>query len=763
MSVCWRRSLLPLGGGVLLFFLACHPVVIAAQSFESLESEARTAFGHGKFETGITALTKLLAEVRRGSDIGKQAGVLFLLAEGYEGIGNLEKEIQTLEEILKLVASVRDPEQLIRTYDRLSTAYRRMGQEKQALDASNRALKLAKEANRRDLQAVVLNDLGSIQAEIGNLDAALGSYEESIGLAQGAKLGTLQCAARINKTQVLIQQGILNGLEDNLMKSLDLAMAMPDSYAKALCLLSIGSQYWSSQWRFGLPPPWRVQAYIAYRNGFITARNIGNRRLLSHAAGSIGRLYEDEARCDEALHYTRQAIFYSQEAAADDIAYLWEWQAARNLRNCGNMEQAIALYRQAIRSLGGIRAELTRSGASFQRYVGPVFREMADILLQRASAGKDRQATQRDLLEVRTTLEQLKQAEVAEYFRDDCVVQTQKSTQLDQLSPYVASIYPVILDDRTELLVSLPGGIEEFSVPVKLQELSALIRKFRQEIETLAGGDDFMQYSQRLYKLLIAPLADSLVRDKITTLVFIPDGPLRTIPLSALHDGKSFLIEKYSIVTTPGLSLTSSQPITREDVRTLAGGLTQSVQGLSPLPNVAEELASIESIFATTRMQDSNFVTARIGNEVSEGDYSIVHFATHGHFDSDYSKSFLATFDGQITMDGLQDTIGRRRYREAPLELMVLSACQTAAGDDRAALGLAGVGIKAGARSVLASIWSISDESTAMLISEFYRQLKDAKITKAEALQNAQKSLLAKKDYRHPYYWAPFLLLGNWF
>jgi CHAT domain-containing protein len=139
-----------------------------------------------------------------------------------------------------------------------------------------------------------------------------------------------------------------------------------------------------------------------------------------------------------------------------------------------------------------------------------------------------------------------------------------------------------------------------------------------------------------------------------------------------------------------------------------------------------------------------------------------VHVATHGQFDSDHTRSFLLTYDEKLTMDELRETIGARQFSDEPVELLVLSACETAAGDDRAALGLAGVALQAGARTAVATLWFINDESTADMVSEFYRQLDSSDLSKAEALRAAQLSLLEQPRYRHPSYWAPFLLIGNW-
>lgn len=147
---------------------------------------------------------------------------------------------------------------------------------------------------------------------------------------------------------------------------------------------------------------------------------------------------------------------------------------------------------------------------------------------------------------------------------------------------------------------------------------------------------------------------------------------------------------------------------------------------------------------------------------MKENPFTIVHIASHGKFEREVKNSFLLTFDDKLTMDRLNQVVGYFRFRGQPLELLSLSACQTAAGDDRAALGLAGIAIKAGARSALATLWFVSDEASSALVVDFYRQLQDPSVSKAMALRKAQLKLLENPDYQHPIYWAPFLLLNNW-
>ena len=243
----------------------------------------------------------------------------------------------------------------------------------------------------------------------------------------------------------------------------------------------------------------------------------------------------------------------------------------------------------------------------------------------------------------------------------------------------------------------------------------------------------------------------------------VPDTALRAVPVAALHDGKDFLITHYAVAMTPSLRLTDPRPIKRENISVLLNGLTESVQGFPPLVFVDSELDSIQNLYGGKVYQDTGYQKAVVKQELADNQYSIVHFATHGQFAGKVKDSFILTYDSKISMDDLEDFVGVSMFREDnPVELLTLSACETAAGDDTAALGLASVAIKAGARSALASLWSINDEASSELVSLFYEQLQNPDISKAEALQLAQISFLEDLRYKHPSYWAPFLLIGNW-
>jgi CHAT domain-containing protein len=195
----------------------------------------------------------------------------------------------------------------------------------------------------------------------------------------------------------------------------------------------------------------------------------------------------------------------------------------------------------------------------------------------------------------------------------------------------------------------------------------------------------------------------------------------------------------------------------------LINGLSEAVQGFPPLPSVVKEVNTIKQVFTnSTVLLDKAFSLNAVNNALQSNPYEIIHISSHGQFVSNHKDSFLLTYDDRLTMDRLENLFQLSESRQNKVELLTLSACQTAVGDERAALGLAGVAIKAGARSALASLWYVDDEATSQLITDFYQHLQKPNVSKAQALQHAQKKMAAQHKYRYPAYWAPFLLIGNW-
>jgi CHAT domain-containing protein len=508
----------------------------------------------------------------------------------------------------------------------------------------------------------------------------------------------------------------------------------------------------------------RLRAAESFRAAANASKGVDG-RLRAYALGYLAELYEREGRSDEALELTRRALFAAQTTEAPDALYRLQWQIARLEGAAGHPEEALAAYRRAVSSLAALRSQTAfgsrGSEAAFRSEVAPVYTGLVDLLLRRAAAAPDADAKRQLLREARRVLEDLKAAELRDYFRDACL-ETRRRTAPGEV-PGAVVIYPILLPDRIELIVSAGGDLESYSSPVDAGTLAEEVRVFRRLLEKRTTRQ-YRPHAEVLYDWLIRPIEPALAGE-VEALVFVPDGALRTIPFAALYDreARAYLIEKYPVAITPGLSLTDPRSLDRRRVRLLAAGISEAVQGYPSLDYVPREIEAVHAFFGGERLMNEDFVVERFEGEMSERPFGIVHIASHGEFTADASESFLVAYDGKMSMDRLAELVAVTRFREdQPLELLTLSACQTAAGNEQAALGLAGVAVRAGARSALATLWSVNDQASTDLVTEFYAQLENHGVSRAEALRRAQVKLLQLHHYRHPSYWSPFLLINSW-
>jgi CHAT domain-containing protein len=598
--------------------------------------------------------------------------------------------------------------------------------------------------------ASVLNDLGGAYLADDEPLLGLAAFADSARLAPvGSELAA---TAIVNALRALHENEAADEAIPRLADARRLVAALPPMRRRAelqLALSELGRELAAS----GAP----ADSGELARQALAVARNGNDTALLAAAHGELALARAAAGDRADALNQTREAVLLAQRAGLREQQYRLEWQLGRLLRDAGEADDALVAYGSAVATLDStaVAAATTRRG--FRRNVLPLYEEYADLALAATSAKSGEEVTA-TLRVVQRHLEALRLAEVRNYFENQCSVPD--VTLGPAADEHAVVVYPMLFAERLELLVSTAGDLRQISVPVSAAEVTAVANLLRNGIEDGGSGSAYLQHARKLYDWIVAPLDALLAVNEPSTLVFVPDGPLRTIPLAVLYDGERFLIERYAIATTPGLSLVgAAAPAPKR--RALVGGLIEPTAGFAGLPFVAEELRSVERSLPARVYTDDDFVTATLESEIVEGGYSIVHMATHAQFEADYRRSFLLAHDDVITMDRLEDVMGSQRYTARPIDLLVLSACRTAAGDERAALGLAGVAVKAGARSALASLWSINDESTAKLVGEFYRRLaEDA--GKAAALRGAQLLLLNDERYSHPVYWAPFLMIGDW-
>ncbi len=341
-------------------------------------------------------------------------------------------------------------------------------------------------------------------------------------------------------------------------------------------------------------------------------------------------------------------------------------------------------------------------------------------------------------------------------------------------------------EDQLELVLVTSEGspIRKRVAGTTRQQVLKVAQAFRSEVTNVQSRRGYMAPAQQLYKWLVAPLEADLKARGIQNLVFLMDTGLRSIPLAALHDGQEFLVEKYSIGLMPSLTLTDTRYKSIKEMQVLAMGVGKFAD-LQPLPGVPVELSLITpSPWQGKSFLNEAFTLENLKVQRQRQPFGIIHLATHATFQpGEPSQSYIELWDTKLRLNQL----GELGWNNPPLELLVLSGCKTALGDEQAELGFAGLAVQAGVKSAIASLWSVSDEGTLGLMTELYQKLKQAPI-KAEALRQAQISMikgkvrlkggqlvtstkavslppelskLGNRNLEHPYFWASFTMIGS--
>jgi len=739
-------------------------------------------YGQGDFRGAGNLFEKAMEAINDRIEMDRCLGVAVKLAECHKRLGYHKRALALFKDTLPLLRLSRDRYLNVIFLSALADVYFSLGKIEPTVTWLTAALEEARLAKNPILLASVFNDLGNGLVFSERFQAGMEAYDQSIELigaddAPGSV--ELKIKTLINKIRLLYLMGeskkALNliGATAREIKRFphDDRLARHQKISVIVSFSDVMDEAMKSA--PGRQAKRRLFAVseTTLARGLEMAENLENPRILSLINGRLGRLYETRTgarNLKKAKTFTGKAIFFAGQSASPELLYLWQWQMGRLFAAEKKMEKAIGFYRQSIETLNPIRSDLfsgyRRQKDVFNLRVKPVYLELADIFLKQAEQALDPVASTKKMYEARQTMEILKIAELQDFFKDECSAAIEKDpSKLERTPEGTALLYPVLMKNRLVVLATFPDGIMQKNVKVGRKEVRRAATRLRTGLQNRTKKT-FIYDSIQLYDWLVRPFESEFESRQIDTLVIVPDGALRLIPFSTLYDGKRFLIERYAIGTAPGIALI--KPGARgleKNAKILVTGLSDAVQGFSALPNIKAELNDIKEIMNATAFyfnQDHNL--ENLTREFRNTDYSIVHMATHGVFGDSPENTFLLLYENKLTMDALSGLMSMGKYRGKSVDLLTLSACQTAMGDERAALGLAGSAVKAGVKSVVATLWFVDDEATSILIREFYRQLKIPNITKSKALMNAQNSLLIKKRYRHPAYWAPFLLIGNW-
>ncbi len=729
----------------------------------------RSHYLRGDFREAARTWERALAGKDAGG--GPSHSLLLHLADAYQRIGFHRKGAALLQKALADSAH-DDPKAAALFHAKLGDIRLSMGWVGQAAEEMSAARDSADAAGDPFALATALNGLGNARYASGDPAEALSAYDRALAnLCEPAEdepgHGRLRARIRINASRTHLDAGEPEAAVRAIRDAWTAAGGLPENRETGEILVALGT----AAGEIGRESPRHSDplSEIRYR-ALVAAGRIGDRLgddgLSTRAWGTLGGLYEDRGRVDEAMALTRRAVFHAQQGPFHKSLYQWQWRLGRLLRNQGRIPEAMAAFRDATRTLTPIRGELIRErrrpGNSFRLDIRPVYLGLARLLISQAETATDASVREENLMEARDTMEELKTAELENFFKDECVNALQsRMTRLDRAPAHTAVIYPIVFPDAVSILLTLPDRMDHIPVALDGEALRRSVERYRGQLQAM-GGKRYHFYARRLYDWLIKPLEPTLAAHKVRTLVVAPDGVLRLIPFSTLHDGRGFLVERYAVVTIPGITLTDLSKAGLARVSALLAGLSEARQGFSPLPAVPEELADIREILGGTVLLNAAYTYENLLEAFRSRAYSVVHLATHGEFGGDAASTFLLTSEGRLKMDLLEELIGVGRFRKTPVELLSLSACQTALGDERSALGLAGVAVKAGARSALATLWSVDDEATAEAVRRFYSHLHETGGRKAQALQQAQIALIQQDTFDHPAFWGPFLLIGNW-
>lgn len=695
-------------------------------------------------------------------------------AQALQALGFYRRALSTLSDLQPRLMAQSDETLKSQGLRNLGNLFRITGDFEQSETTLELALAIARTLGNHPETAATLYSLGQTAQAMGNPDAALDYYQQT-ALSDPALTLKLQAQlAQFSLLQETDRPAEASALLSEIQPQLE---ALPVSRFSVYAWLDLAHQLIEIPTDFADP---QIAQWLAA--AVQQAKELGDPRAESFALGYLGELYLKRQQVGDAQTVLQQALTLAEQAGAEDIAYQWQWQLGKISWQQGDQESAIAAYTSAVDTLQRLRLDLVAINPDlqfdFREQVEPVYRELVDLLLQTANepdasrqaqltkaANDSETSSQARLLKARDVIESLQLAELENFFREPCLAVRQQIDQVvDSASSPTAVMYPIILPDRLDVILKLPNQpLQQYSAPISQADLETRVADLRRKVVLPYTLKEVQTQANEIYDWLLKPAEANLADAQIETLVFVLDGGLRNIPMAALYDGQQYLVEKYSLALAPGLKLVDPKPLTGQKLAAIAAGLSEARHGFGSLNFVRAEVEEIQATVNSRVLLDQGFTEATLEAAIDQTPFPIVHLATHGQFSSNLADTFILAWDTPMGINTLSRLLrNSEQSRQDAIELLVLSACETAAGDQRAALGLAGMAVRAGARSTLASLWNLDDETSAVLMEQFYQSLSQPQATKAAALRQAQLALLQNPGYQHPRYWAPYVLVGNW-
>jgi CHAT domain-containing protein len=572
--------------------------------------------------------------------------------------------------------------------------------------------KLNVNGDNYDLTQLTLTDFSLASSKV---DQLLQNQNSSIYLE------ALLLAAKLNKYDFKID---LEAIEKNIL-------SLPDSHKKNKLLLELAEIYPKSD---------------LWEKAFSLGIQLDNLQYQSLAQGNLGEIYLQQNNPQSALKNALVAQLAASKIHDWQSLIRWHYLAARSFQQLGEEDSAIAQYKLAVASIKNLRQQLSGNPISPHLYfdvVKPVLNDYLQLLLSLPSSP----------LEEVISLQQLDQlTQLDNYFQVICKFDIETPQQI--IEKRKARIFFVELDNSIHAVVQLSNSLLHYPLAITPEQLRSQVKAWR--IQLMNGDfEESFELGSILYRTILSPLMPTLKANKIEHLQFISNGVLRTVPIAALNNGETYLIEHFALSYSNGLRNRVS-PSLKRDFLPLIAGLTHSTSNFpNPLKFAQKEARQVQTLLGGTILLNDRFSAESLKTQLQDSRYQILHLATHASFSFVRNRAFIETGTQTLSLNQFESILKQRR---SPLQLLVLSACQTAIGDRYSALGLLGVGLRNNIDVVVGSFWEVGDSSTSQQMKKLY-ELWQQGASLPEALRQVQLGLIREGEL--PADWASFIVAFN--
>ena len=767
----------------------------------------------GQYAKALEFYQQSLAIAKEVGDRQGEGYILSSIGGVYSSWGQYARALEFYQQSLAILKEIGDRAGEGRTLNSIGSIYYSLGQYAEALKVYQQALAIHREIRDKAGEGITLNNIGLAYNLLGQYAEALEAYQQALAIRR--KIGDKAGEASTLNNIALIYEGQEREREAQAVfgQALATRREIGDKAGEGISLNNIGGVH-KKLGEYS-------QALESYQQALGIFREIGNRPGERSALSNIGSLLEQQNQTELAIIFYKQSVNVTeairqelrglsseqQQSYTTTIADTYRRLADLLLKQDRVLEaqqvldllkiQELDDYLRNVRGKNdrGLGIELLpQERGILENYTVrqdeaiKLGKELAQL---RQIPPTERTPTQTQRIAELEQIQQQLRQKFNDFIRSPEIVtlvqQLNRTTgsqnldlpnlnrlqrQLQQIKTSTVVLYPLILEDRLELVLVTPYSPPiRRTVPVKRENLNQAIVEFRRAITNRVGSADRVnQPAQQLYNILIKPIENDLLQTNAQTIVYAPDGQLRYIPLAALYDGKQWLVRRFSINNITAASLIDFNPPRPSRLpRVLAAAFSEgSLEfqvgkqrfAFAGLRFAGREVENIAALIPDTK-ELLNRAFSREATIPQLNDYTIVHLATHAVFvPGQPEESFILFGNGdRATLRDIET------WNLTQADLVVLSACETGVGgilgNGEEILGLGYQMQQAGALATIASLWVVDDEGTEVLMNEFYKALRQGN-TKAEALRQAQITLL-NSEYNAPYYWAPFILIGNGF